>query len=122
MWSVGCIMAELILREPLMCGKTEIDQLERIFKIMGTPSDENWPGWRDIKLAKKYSTIFTKSQSCKLREKFPIIPLSKDDPMYLSNMGLDLLNKFFSLNPEKRISAEEALKHPWFQEQPEAAD
>jgi cell division cycle 2-like protein len=55
MWSVGCIMAELILREPLICGKSEIDQLERMFKIVGTPNDERWPGWRELKYAKKYS-------------------------------------------------------------------
>ena len=39
MWSVGCIMAELILREPIICGKTELDQLERMFKVVGTPND-----------------------------------------------------------------------------------
>jgi cell division cycle 2-like protein len=48
-------MAELILREPLICGKSEIDQLERMFKIVGTPNEDNWPGWRELKFAKKYS-------------------------------------------------------------------
>ena len=122
MWSVGCIMAELILREPIICGKTELDQLERMFKIVGTPNDQSWPGWRDLKFAKKYSSVYSKTQQCKLREKFPSMPLSKDDPMYLSDCGIDLLTKFFTLNPDNRISAEEALKHPWFQEHPAVAD
>ena len=122
MWSVGCIMAELILREPLICGKSEIDQLERMFKIVGTPTDENWPGWRELKYAKKYQQVYSKNQSCKLRDKFPIMPLSKDDPMYLTDTGLDLLKRLFTLNPDKRISAEEALKHPWFNELPMVAD
>jgi len=42
--------------------------------------------------------------------------------MYLTDTGLDLLSKFFALDPDKRISAEEALKHPWFHETPEVAD
>lgn len=114
MWSVGCIMAELILREPLICGKSEIDQLERMFKIVGTPNDENWPGWRDLKYAKKYSQVYSKSVANKLRDKFPIMPLSKDDPMYLTDCGVDLLCKLLTLDPNKRISAEDALRHPWF--------
>jgi serine/threonine protein kinase len=50
------------------------------------------------------------------------MPLSKDDPMYLTDTGLDLLSRFFALNPEDRISAQEALSHPWFSEHPIVAD
>ena len=46
------------------------------------------------------------------------MPLSHDDPMYLSDLGLDLLQKLMTYDPAKRISAEEALKHPWFKEAP----
>jgi len=42
-WSVGCIFAELVNRKPLFCGQTEEDQLDKIFKIRGTPSEEEWP-------------------------------------------------------------------------------
>ncbi len=44
MWSVGCIFAELMLRAPLMPGKDEQDQLERIFYMCGTPTEKIWPG------------------------------------------------------------------------------
>lgn len=45
MWSVGCIMGELILREPLLMGKGEIDQIDKIFRVFGNPNNENSPGW-----------------------------------------------------------------------------
>jgi serine/threonine protein kinase len=44
MWSVGCVMAELELGRPLFMGKTEPEQLEMICKVLGSPSEENWPG------------------------------------------------------------------------------
>ena len=53
MWSVACIMAELILREPLFAGKSEMEQLHQIFKVLGNPSEENWPGWSSLKVASK---------------------------------------------------------------------
>ena len=46
------------------------------------------------------------------------MPLSKDDNLYLSDLGLDLMLKMMTYDPSKRITAEEALKHPWFKEEP----
>ena len=42
-WSCGCILAELYLRKPLFPGQYEIDQLGKIFGILGTPSEAEWP-------------------------------------------------------------------------------
>ena len=42
-WSCGCIFAELFLRKPLFPGQNERDQLSKIFEVIGTPSDEDWP-------------------------------------------------------------------------------
>jgi cyclin-dependent kinase len=42
-WSIGCILAEMITGRPLFCGESEIEQLLAIFRIMGTPSNETWP-------------------------------------------------------------------------------
>ena len=44
-WSVGCIFAELILREPIFSCKTEQEALEKIFRVLGNPTEERWPGW-----------------------------------------------------------------------------
>lgn len=42
-WALGCILAELLLRIPLLPGDTDIDQLQKIFQCMGTPTEEEWP-------------------------------------------------------------------------------
>ena len=45
MWSVGCIFAEMVLRgAPLFPGDSEIDQIFKIFRLLGTPNEESWPG------------------------------------------------------------------------------
>lgn len=48
MWAAGCILAELILREPLFPGTSDIDQLGKIFTIRGCPTAEDWPGVEDL--------------------------------------------------------------------------
>ena len=51
MWSVGCIFAELLLRRPFLQGQqTDISQLNTIFSVFGTPSDENWPDHKALPL------------------------------------------------------------------------
>ncbi len=44
MWSIGCIFAEMAERKPLFAGDSEIDQVFKIFRIMGTPKESMWPG------------------------------------------------------------------------------
>ncbi|XP_026663363.1 cyclin-dependent kinase G-2 isoform X2 [Phoenix dactylifera] len=48
MWSLGCIMAELLAKEPLFNGKTEFDQLDKIFRTLGTPNEKIWPGFAKL--------------------------------------------------------------------------
>jgi cyclin-dependent kinase 7 len=51
MWSVGCIFAELLLRRPFLQGnQTDLNQLNTIFRVLGTPSDENWPDHKALPL------------------------------------------------------------------------
>ncbi|PSS07693.1 Cyclin-dependent kinase [Actinidia chinensis var. chinensis] len=52
MWSVGCIMAELLTKQPLFNGKTEVEQLDKIFRILGTPNETIWPGFFNLPGAK----------------------------------------------------------------------
>ena len=53
MWSVGCVFAELLLHKALFKGKSEIDQLNEIFKELGTPNDKIWPGYSELPCVKK---------------------------------------------------------------------
>mmetsp|Transcript_34375 Transcript_34375/g.60249 ORF Transcript_34375/g.60249 Transcript_34375/m.60249 type:complete len:232 (-) Transcript_34375:2837-3532(-) len=112
MWSAGCILAELILGQPLFAGQTEIEQLDKIFSVVGTPTDENWPGWRTLKFAGNVSRAY---ESC-LRDKFPKV--SFIGAANLSDLGVELLDSMLRLDPSRRISARDALDHPWFEETP----
>ncbi|KAL1366647.1 hypothetical protein AAHE18_03G374700 [Arachis hypogaea] len=113
MWSLGCIMAELLSKEPLFNGKTEFDQLDKIFKILGTPNETIWPGFSKLPGVK---VNFVKHQYNLLRKKFPATSFT-GSPV-LSDAGFDLLNKLLTYDPEKRITAEAALNHEWFHEVP----
>ncbi|XP_011623396.1 cyclin-dependent kinase G-2 [Amborella trichopoda] len=113
MWSLGCIMAELLSKEPLFNGKSEIDQLDKIFRVLGTPNAKRWPGFAQLPGVK---CNFVQQPYNKLRDKFP--PTSFTGRPMLSEAGLDLLNRLLEYDPEKRITAEAALQHEWFREVP----
>jgi len=110
MWSIGCIFAELISKEPLLPGRSELDQIDRIFKLLGTANDSIWPGFSQLPNAKKVN--FATQPYNNLRHKFP----------HISDHTFDLLNKLLTYDPEKRLSALEALKHPFFTERPPPKD
>ena len=101
-WAVGCIFAELYTKRPLFLGNGyEIEQIFKIFEIMGTPSANSWD---NISSLPDYKASFPK---------WPKKPLQNYIPD-ISNAGLDLLEKMLELNPDKRISAASALDHPFF--------
>jgi cell division cycle 2-like len=115
LWSVGCIFAELLLREPLLNGKNELDQIQKIFRLIGMPNEQTYPGWNKLK-GVRVLKLNKKLTHNRLREKFPKVALPGD--MFLSDLGVNFMNQMLKINPEERITAEEALKHPWFEEEP----
>ncbi|CAK4075990.1 unnamed protein product [Aphanomyces euteiches] len=102
-WSVGCIFAEMINRKPLFPGDSEIDELFRIFRILGTPDDSVWAG---VSSLPDYKTSFPKWQP---QPWMHIVPS-------LDPCGIDLLARMLVYDPRMRISAKQALNHPWFDE------
>ncbi|XP_058111042.1 cyclin-dependent kinase G-2-like isoform X2 [Magnolia sinica] len=96
MWSLGCIMAELLAKEPLFNGKTEFDQLDKIFRTLGTPSTKIWPEFVELPGVK---VNFVKQPYNKLHDKFP--PTSFSGRPTLSEAGFDLLNKLLTYDPKK---------------------
>ncbi|XP_025067331.1 cyclin-dependent kinase 11B isoform X3 [Alligator mississippiensis] len=107
MWSVGCIFGELLTQKPLFPGKSEIDQINKVFKELGTPSEKIWPGYNELPAVKKMT--FTEYPFNNLRKRFGAL---------LSDQGFDLMNKFLTYYPGKRITAEDGLKHEYFRETP----
>eukprot|EP00598_Pedospumella_elongata_P006572 CAMPEP_0184974362 /NCGR_PEP_ID=MMETSP1098-20130426/5885_1 /TAXON_ID=89044 /ORGANISM="Spumella elongata, Strain CCAP 955/1" /LENGTH=415 /DNA_ID=CAMNT_0027496943 /DNA_START=6 /DNA_END=1250 /DNA_ORIENTATION=- len=109
MWSVGCIFAEMLTGEPLFPGEGEADQIMKIFKILGAPNEDRWPGFSQLPNVSKIS--WRVPMKSKLRELFPVASFSGG--ISLSDQGLDLLSKLLHIDPKQRMSASEALKHPW---------
>ncbi|XP_053173224.1 cyclin-dependent kinase 11B isoform X5 [Scomber japonicus] len=107
MWSVGCIFGELLTQKPLFPGKSEIDQINKIFKDLGSPSEKIWPGYSELPAVKKMT--FTEYPYNNLRKRFGAL---------LSDQGFDLMNKFLTYCPSKRILSDEALKHEYLRETP----
>ncbi|EMP35285.1 Cyclin-dependent kinase 6 [Chelonia mydas] len=99
LWSVGCIFAEMFRRKPLFRGNSDVDQLGKIFDVIGLPEEEDWPS--DVALPRHAFN----SRPPQLIEKF--VP-------DIDELGKDLLLKCLAFNPTKRISAYVALSHPYF--------
>lgn len=100
-WSAGCIMAEMYTGRPLFPGTTNEDQLIRIFRIMGTPTERTWPGLT------QYTEYKPNWQMYATQPLTNILP--QIDPA-----GIELLQHMLQLRPELRISAHDALQHHWF--------
>ncbi|KAJ3338988.1 hypothetical protein HDU93_008811 [Gonapodya sp. JEL0774] len=109
-WSIGCIFGELINNEALMPGRGEIDQISKIFALLGSPDESIWPSWTSLPNARTIN--FTHVPQSSLRRKFP----------YLTQSGLDLLASMLCYDPARRITAEDAMRHPWFLEDPAPKD
>jgi cyclin-dependent kinase len=99
-WSVGCIFAELVNREILFSGDSEIQQLLQIFKMLGTPSEETWPGVEKLKDWHE----FPQWKPQDLTNTF-----NNFEPK-----GIELLKHMLIYNPSKRISGKDALSHSFF--------
>lgn len=110
MWSAGCILAELLVGRAIFPGKNEIDQLEMIFKLCGTPFDQGWnevekmPWWHMFKPQKELKRILSEM-------------LSKWCP-HIPREALTLVERMLTLDPKKRISAKDALDADYFWTEP----
>jgi len=118
-WAVGCVMAELASLRPIFKGEEakldtkknvpfQRDQLLKIFEILGTPDLDDWPGLR----------YMPEYEQMRRLDKFPNALMSWASPKVRGPVGFDLLTRLFKYDPDKRITAKEALAHKWFQEDP----
>jgi len=105
-WSVGCIFAELMLRLPYFAGASDIDQLSLIFAALGTPTEEQWPGMKELPDYVEYS-------HCEGT------PFDRQLFRAASEDALDLLSKMLKYDPNSRVTSTEARNHPYFTSPPE---
>lgn len=111
-WSLGCIFGELICQEAIMQGQGELDQIDKIFAMVGAPTEESWPGFSKLPSAGIFRWKPTKE--IQLPIKFPVNAPPHFRQTFLDGNGFDLLSKMLTLDPKKRISAKDALLHPYF--------
>ncbi|CAK9233307.1 unnamed protein product [Sphagnum troendelagicum] len=109
LWSTGCILAELLAGKSIMPGRTEVEQLHKIFKLCGSPSEEYW-----IRSKLPHATIFKPQQPYKrcIMDTFKEFPSS----------SLALLDTLLAIEPADRGSAAEALKSDFFNTKPLPCD
>lgn len=104
MWSVGCILGELIARKPMFPGTDFMDQLTRVFKIIPIP-DKDSRGY------------FIEKDALKFLSSLPPAPPSALEKVAKSAgpLAYDLIQKLLCFNPQERLSADEALAHAFFE-------
>ena len=102
MWSTGCILAEFLGGKPIFKGKDYVDQLNQILQVLGTPSDET------------LNRIGSKNVQSYIHQLgyIPKVPFVDMFPN-ANPQALDLLEKMLAFDPQRRITVDEALQHPY---------
>ena len=108
-WSIGCIFAEMLNGRPLFLGANEADQLDQIFRALGTPDVSSYPGLAEL-------PDFAPASY----KRYPAPDSLAHLVPGLAPAGVDLLSRMLRFDPAQRISAREALEHPFFAELPPA--
>ncbi|KAK7898998.1 hypothetical protein WMY93_019851 [Mugilogobius chulae] len=103
MWGVGCILYEMATGRPMFPGATVKEELHLIFRLMGTPSEESWPGISGNEDFRSY--LFPQYRTQALINHVPRLDID----------GIDLLTGLLLYDTRNRISSEAALRHPYFQ-------
>merc|ERR1719201_2973895 len=102
LWSVGCILGELLSGKPIFPGTSTMNQLDRIMQVTGYPTPEDIESMKSPFAATMLESL-PKNRPKPLAEMFP----------RASSEALDLLRLCFQFNPGRRISAKDALRHPY---------
>ncbi|KAI9321045.1 kinase-like domain-containing protein [Dichotomocladium elegans] len=107
MWSVGCIFVEMMIMRPIFPGDSQIDQLFRIFRILGTPNEDLWAG---VTMMPDFNLTFPIWKPRDLKETLQ----RYSSYLELNDLALNLLKQLLDYDPCYRLSARKALEHPYF--------
>ena len=103
-WSIGCIFAELLGRQPLFPGDHYLDQIQKIISVLGTPKNDDLEFITKIE-AKDFLMKLVKRTKQTWSSLFP----------NANPVALDLLGKMLTFNPKKRYTVDQCISHPYFE-------
>ncbi|KAL4929638.1 CDC2/CDK family serine/threonine-protein kinase [Aspergillus undulatus] len=126
MWGVGCVFGEMFKGKPILAGNSDLNQAQLIFTLVGTPTEENMPGWSSLPGCEGVKSFGNRPGN--LAETFKkyislsvIVPSTsrKSLTFYSQNpVAISLLTELLKLDWRKRVNAIDALKHPYFSTPP----
>lgn len=105
-WGIGCLLAELFVKRALFQGKDEISQLEEIFDVMGTPKASYWPEFKSMPWYYLLAPATPKPN------------IFKELLVDVTPNCFDLVVNLLQMNPKRRYTTFDALRHPYFEEEP----
>jgi len=113
-WSIGCIFAEMMQREPIFQARLDMHQLAVIEDTCGSITEETWPGVQEL----GFNVTSRLLRQRKVKDRFAVYIKDWNDSN--KTKGLELLDKLLQLDPKKRIGVKQALEHRYFQCKPTA--
>ncbi|GFY43427.1 cyclin-dependent kinase 10 [Trichonephila inaurata madagascariensis] len=108
-WSAGCIFAELLLKEPLFKANSDNSLLSMFIETLGTPTEETWPGFKELPLLKNHELC---------EQRYNKLPLKFTD----QSTSYCFILRIMYIYSICRFCAEQCLAHPYFPEKPTACN
>jgi len=114
MWGIGCVFGEMLTGRPVLQGLSDQDQVDKIFQLCGSPTEENMPGWSSLPGLEEKGVVYqiNKHYQRKLKEDF--------EPY--GTLAADLMDKLLVLDPKKRLTAFAASDHDYLWVEPLPAE
>ncbi len=106
MWGVGCVFGEMFKGRPILAGNSDLNQAQQIFELVGSPNDENMPGWSELPGCEGVKEFEFR------RGNLPTVFREQ------GSLAISLLSELLKLDWRKRVNAIDALKHPYFHSPP----
>ena len=109
MWSVGCVLGEMIIGKPLFASTSLMNHMERVFQVIGKPTAEDIEEIQSeyiYELLEVFEGCNTQKKKSSFQAFFPGV----------SEITLDFLRKLLAFNPKKRLTVDDALKHKFLEE------
>lgn len=106
MWGVGCVFGEMFKGRPILAGNSDLNQAQLIFDLVGSPTEDNMPGWSTLPGCEGVSSFQHRSST--------LAQVFREQ----GSSAISLLSEFLKLDWRKRVNAMDALEHPYFKNPP----